>query len=64
MLRDSLKSYFAVAENEGFDLRIIDIRVLFLQAKVLDREVYMEPPKNVKKQAKNMEVKEATLQTQ
>ena len=36
ILRESLKLYFAVAENEGFGLRSIDIRVAFLQAKGLD----------------------------
>jgi len=58
LLRESLKMYFAVAANEGFELRSIDIRAAFLQAKGLDREVYMEPPKDIRKQ-----VKEATLWT-
>ena len=52
LLRESLKMYFAVAANEGFKLRSIDIRAAFLQAKGLDREVYMEPPKDVKKEGK------------
>ena len=52
LLRESLKMYFAVAANEGFKLRSIDIRAAFLQAKCLDREVYMEPPKDVKKEGK------------
>ena len=52
LLRESLKMYFAVAANEGFNLRSIDIRVAFLQAKGLDREVFMEPPKDVKKEAR------------
>ena len=34
LLRESLKMYFALAANEGFRLRSIDIRVAFLQAKV------------------------------
>ena len=33
LLRESLKMYFAVAANEGFKLRSIDIRAPFLQAK-------------------------------
>ena len=37
LLRESLKMYFAVAANEGFKSRIIDIRAVFLQAKGLDR---------------------------
>ena len=57
MLRESLKIYFAVPANEGFKLRSIDIRVAFLQAKCLDREVYMEPPKDVKKEGKIWKMK-------
>ena len=52
LLRESLKMYFAVAANEGFKLRSIDIRAAFLQAKCLDREVYIEPPKDEKKEGK------------
>ena len=40
MLRESMKMFFAVAANEGFELRKIDIRVAFLQAKKLDRDVF------------------------
>ena len=47
MLRESLKSCFAVA-NEGFKLRSIFIKVAFLQAKGWNREVYSEPPKYIK----------------
>ena len=50
LLRESLKMYFALAANEGFELRSIDIRAAFLQAKDLEREVYTEPPKDVKKE--------------
>ena len=49
--------YFALAANEGFKLRSIDIRVAFLQAKGLDREVYMEPLKDVKKEGKILKLK-------
>ena len=52
LLRESLKMYFAVEANEGFKFWSIDIRAAFLQAKFLDREVYMEPPKDVKKEGK------------
>ena len=40
----------AVAANLGFKLASVDIRVAFLQSKVLDREVFIEPPSDVKKQ--------------
>ena len=48
MLRELMKMFFAVAANEQFELRSIDIRAAFLQAKILDREVYLEPPKDLK----------------
>ena len=36
--------------NEGFKLRSIDIRAAFLQVRELEREIYMMPPKDVKKE--------------
>ena len=35
MRRESLKLFFSIAANEGFKLRSVDIRVVFLQAKTL-----------------------------
>ena len=35
----------------------MDIRAAFLQAKVLGREAYMEPPKNIKKEGKIWKLK-------
>ena len=52
MLKESLKIYFALATNEGFLLRSIDIRAAFLQARGLDREVFLEPPRDVKIEGK------------
>ena len=49
MLRESIKSFFAVAANECFKLRSIDIRAAFLQARELDRDVYLLPPKEGRK---------------
>ena len=51
MLRESMKLFFAVAANEKFKLRSMDIRAAFLQAKELDRDVFMVPPKDVKKES-------------
>ena len=45
MLRESMKMFVSVAANEDFELRKIDIRAAFLQAKQLDREVFLQPPK-------------------
>ena len=49
MLRESMKMFFSVAANEDFELRKIDIRAAFLQAKQLDREVFLMPPKDIKR---------------
>ena len=49
MLRESMKLFFSVAANEGLKLRSIDIRAAFLQARELEREIYMMPPKDLKK---------------
>ena len=50
MLRESMKMFFSVVENMDFELRKMDIRVAFLQAKQLDREVFLEPPKDIKRE--------------
>ena len=41
-----------MAANEGFELRKIDIRAAFLQAKQLDRDVFLRPPKDIRKEGK------------
>ena len=48
--KESFKMLVAVAANSGFKLASVDIRAAFLQSKVLDREVFIEPPIDVKKQ--------------
>ncbi len=45
-----MKMFFLVAANENFELRKIDIRAAFLQAKYLDREVFLKPPKDIKRE--------------
>ena len=44
MLRESMKLFFSVAANEDFKLRSMDIRDAILQAKELDRDVYLMLP--------------------
>ena len=44
MRRESLKLFFALAANQSFSLRSIDIRAAFLQAKNLEREIFLKPP--------------------
>ena len=41
---------FDEVANEGFKLRSIDIRAAFLQARELDRDVYLLPPKDIRKE--------------
>ena len=40
----------AVAANSRFKLASVDIRAAFLQSKVLDRDMFIEPPIDIKKQ--------------
>merc|ERR1712030_114011 len=50
MRQESLKLFFALAANQDFGLRSIDIRAAFLQAKNLEREIFLKPPPDVKKE--------------
>ena len=49
-MRESVKVFLAVAANEKFELRAVDIRAAFLQSRKLDRDVFMEPLKDLKKE--------------
>ena len=42
--KESFKLLTALSANFGFKLASIDICTAFLQSKVLDREVFVEPP--------------------
>ena len=44
-----MKLFFVVAANENSKLRNMDITAAFLQAKELDRDVYLMLPKDVRK---------------
>ena len=48
-MRESVKPFLAIAANQGFELESVDIRAAFLQSKPLDRDVFIEPPKDLKK---------------
>ena len=48
MLREGLKVFFAIAANQDLNLRSVDIRATFLQAKEMDREVFLLPPADLK----------------
>ena len=40
----------ALAANQNFKVVSMDIRAAFLQAKKLDREVFVRPPDDIKKE--------------
>ena len=42
----------ALEANQNFKVVSMDIRVAFLQAKKLDREVFVRPPNDIKKEVK------------
>ena len=56
-----MKMFFSVAANEDFELRKIDIRAAFLQAKQLDRDVVFKASKGYKERRNDMETKEAVI---
>ena len=45
-----MKEFFTVAANEDFELWKIEIRAAFLQDKQLDRDVFLKPLKDIKKE--------------
>ena len=47
--KDSFKMLMAVSANSRFKLASVDIRDAFLQSKILDRDVYIEPLSDIKK---------------
>ena len=49
-LRESYKTFVAVAANNGFEIGSMDIRAAFLQSKHLDRDVFVVPPRYVAKE--------------
>merc|ERR1712002_1035871 len=48
--KESFKLLMALSANFNFKIVSIDIRAAFLQAKTLDREVYVKPPKDQEKE--------------
>merc|ERR1712240_581533 len=51
-LRRVLKLLVALAGNQNFRVVSMDIRAAFLQTKKLDREVFVRPPDDIKKEGK------------
>ena len=52
--RDSLKTFIAVAANMQFQICSVDITGAFLQADMLDRNVYVRPPIDIRKLKPNI----------
>ncbi len=50
--KESFRLLIALAANQNFKVVSMDIRVAFLQAKRLDREVFVRPPNDIKKEGK------------
>ena len=48
--KESFKLLMALSANFHFKLASVDIRAAFLQSKVLDRDVFVEPPSDIKRQ--------------
>ena len=48
--KESFKLLVALVTNISFKKVSMDIRAAFLQAKKLDREVYVRPPEDIRKQ--------------
>ncbi len=48
--KESFKLLMALAANQNFKVVSMDIRAAFLQAKTLDREVFVRPPDDIKKE--------------
>ena len=40
----------AIAANNGFKLASVDIRAAFLQSITLDRDIFMKPPPDIRKE--------------
>ena len=51
-MRETLKIVLAIAASSGWDINSIDIKAAFLQGKEIDRELYLDPPKEFKNPGK------------
>ena len=48
--RDTFKVFCAISANEKWEVEGSDVQAAFLQSDVLNREVFIEPPKKEKKE--------------
>ena len=50
VLKDQIKTMFAIAANNGHEIASVDITRAFIQGKNFDREVFIQPPTDKKNQ--------------
>ena len=48
--KESFKILMAVAANNSFKLASVDIRAALLQSRTLDRDIFMKPPPDIRKE--------------
>ena len=53
--------FIAIAANENFHIHSVDIKAAFLQSKELDRNVFVEPPKDIAKENLLWKLKKNTV---
>ena len=49
LAKESMKTMISIAANEGWKVRALDVTNAYLQAKPVDRDIFVEPPKDLKK---------------
>jgi hypothetical protein len=52
VMRESVKIFLSVAANKDYELVSVDIKAAFLQSRDLDRDVFVEPPGDLKTDGK------------
>ena len=57
--QDSLKLFLAIAANEEFKVKSLDVTSAFLQGEPLERDVFMDPPKEAKVENKVWKLKKS-----
>ena len=57
--KDYFKTFLALAANEGYQIKNLDVTTAFLQGYPLDREVCIKPPPEKAKPVKSMETQKA-----
>ena len=51
-MRESIRIMLAISSSYGWKISTIDIKAAFLQGKLIDRDVFLKPPKEAESQGK------------